>query len=153
MPSHRGLSEAQAATQQPRSTEGKRDRRDRETASGLPCPAAKCNLPRRAVGPGRRAPLLPLSVPTWLLASRSLSGSLRSGFDSPKSSRTTQRAAATKAACSLWSGQVRFITRPKSRTMRAKRKNVRERTEPLNEGAQMSDELESERAMVVIELW
>jgi hypothetical protein len=37
--------------------------------------------------------------------------------------------------------------------MRAKRKNVRERTELLNEGAQMSNELESERAMVVIELW
>ena len=38
------------------------------------------------------------------------------------------------------SGQVRFITRPKSRTMRAKRKKTFEsqQPEPENEGAQMS---------------
>jgi hypothetical protein len=43
------------------------------------------------------------------------------------------------------SGQVRFITRPKSRTMRAKRKiNVLELTE---RGAEMGNELESDRAM------
>jgi hypothetical protein len=39
--------------------------------------------------------------------------------------------------------------------MRAKRKNVRELTSNFeqNEGAQMSSELESDRAMVVMELW
>ena len=43
------------------------------------------------------------------------------------------------------SGQVRFITRPKSRTMRAKRKiNVLELTE---RGAETGNELESDRAM------
>ena len=46
-----------------------------------------------------------------------------------------------------WSGQVRFITRPKSRTMRAKRKQTLESQQ--NEGAQMSNELESDRAMVM----
>ena len=48
-------------------------------------------------------------------------------------------------AAQVRSGQVRFITRPKSRTMRAKRKiNVLELTE---RGAEMSNELESDRAM------
>jgi hypothetical protein len=43
------------------------------------------------------------------------------------------------------SGQVRFVTRPKSRTMRTKRKiNVLELTE---RGAEMSNELENDRAM------
>ena len=43
------------------------------------------------------------------------------------------------------SGQIRFITRPKSRAIRAKRKiNVLELTE---RGAEMGNELESDRAM------
>jgi hypothetical protein len=47
------------------------------------------------------------------------------------------------------SGQARFITRPKSasRTMRAKRKETFESQQ--NEGAQMSNERESDRAMVM----
>ncbi len=45
------------------------------------------------------------------------------------------------------SGQLRFITRPKSRTMRAKRKKTFESNQ--NEGAQMSNELESHRATVM----
>ncbi len=45
------------------------------------------------------------------------------------------------------SGQVRFITRPKSRTMKAKRKKTFESQQ--NEGAQMSNELESDGAMVM----
>ncbi len=45
------------------------------------------------------------------------------------------------------SGQVRFITRPKSRTMRAKRNKRSRGTQ--NECAQMSNELESDSAMVM----
>jgi hypothetical protein len=45
------------------------------------------------------------------------------------------------------SGQVRFITRPKSRTMRAKRKKTFESQQ--NECAQMSNELESDSAMLM----
>ena len=47
------------------------------------------------------------------------------------------------------SGQVRFITRPKSRTMRAKRKTFESEQ---NEGAQMSSELESEGAIGAV-IW
>ncbi len=46
------------------------------------------------------------------------------------------------------SGQVRFITRPKSRTVRAKRKK-RSRANRTKTCAQMSNELESDRAMVM----
>ena len=42
-----------------------------------------------------------------------------------------------------WSGQVRFVTRPKSRTMRAKREKKRSKANK-NEGAQMSNELEND---------
>jgi hypothetical protein len=53
------------------------------------------------------------------------------------------------------SGQVRFISQPESRTMSAKRKKTFEsqQNELELEGAQMSNELEGDRATVVIELW
>ncbi len=59
---------------------------------------------------------------------------------------STARAA---AGASVTSGQVRFTTRPKSRTMRpgAKRKK-RSLESQQNERAQISSELESARAMV-----
>ena len=63
---------------------------------------------------------------------------------------------AHRVAGPVSSGQAGLITRPKSWTMRAKRKNVREPELAEGRGTQMSSELESDRAMdramVVMEL-
>ena len=64
---------------------------------------------------------------------------------STRKARSVSESPSTDELIYQRSGQVRFITRPKSRTMRAKRKiNVLELTE---RGAEMSNELESDRAM------
>jgi hypothetical protein len=60
------------------------------------------------------------------------------------------------AAIARRSGRVKFISRPKSRNVRAKRKK-RSRANSSNEGAQISSELESARAKSLdggdLELW
>jgi hypothetical protein len=119
-------------------------------SAGLSGPVAVCLCATVALGagpwhgPGRRGTTQIRSRP-----SRPRPGSIGRGHLHGNSGVHVRRLLAVPAI----SGQVRsdlFITRPKSRTMRAKRRTLESQQ---NEGAQMSSELESDRAMVVIELW